>query len=220
MSASVPVVLMVSGLVAGLLPLGAAASVHEPVDRIASAAIAALDVGQGGEATVDPAVRLPRCSQSLQTRVVRAGTVEVGCASPVWKLYVPVRVANQQQVLVLRRPVAAGQTLTLEDLETVRRDVGKVAQGVLVDPQLAAGRVARRPLQAGMLLSTADLHAQKVIRRGDTVDLVTRRGTVEIRVQARASRDAAVGDSLLVENLSSRRTVQGTVAGDGTVHVK
>ena len=211
---------MVTGLMAGLLPGRAVASVHEPVEHIARAAVDALDNGQGGVATVDPGVRLARCGQALQTRVVRPGTVEVACPAPAWKLFVPVRVANQQQVVVLRHPVRAGQTLTAEDLDVVQRDVANVAQGLMVDPQLAAGRVARRHLQAGALLSTADLHAQKVIRRGDIVDLVTQRGSVVIRVQARASRDAAVGDSLLVENLSSRRSIQGTVAADGTVHVK
>lgn len=197
-----------------------AAPALEPLARIAAIAEAALDAGQGAQATVDPGVRLARCLQVPQARVVRAGTVEVACGTPAWKLYVPVRVANQRRVLVLRQPVAAGQVLAAGDLELVERDLARVAQGVLVDPEAAVGRVARRHLQAGSLLTTADLQAGKVVRRGDTVDLVTRRGTVEIRVQARATRDAAVGDTLQVENLSTRRVVQGTVAPDGTVIVK
>lgn len=209
-----------AGLCAGLACLPARAASFEPVGRIADAAVAALDLGQGGEATVDPALRLPACAQTLATRVVRAGTVEVSCPQPGWKLFVPVRVRNQRQALVVARPVAAGQTLTSADVELATRDLARVAQGVLVDPALAVGRVVRRPLQVGNLLSTADLQAEKIIRRGDTVDLVVRRGTVEVRINARATKDAAVGDSLLVENLSTRKTVQGTVAEDGTVHVK
>ena len=196
------------------------ASGFESTSRIASAAVAALDIGQGGVATVDPGLRLASCPQPLATRVVRSGTVEVACRQPDWKVFVPVRIRNERQVLVLAKPVAAGQTIALSDLAVTQRDLGPVAKGVLVDREQAVGRVARRPLQVGALLSTADLHAEKVIRRGDVVDLVVRRDTVEIRVNARATKDAAVGDSLVVENLSTRKTVQGTVAEDGTVHVK
>ena len=198
----------------------ASAGDFESPRRIADAAIAAQDLGQGGEATVDPGLRLARCPKPLTARVVRAGTVEVACTSPDWKVFVPVQVRNLRQVLVMRRAVAAGQTLTSADVELVQRDLGRIAQGVLVDTAQVVGRVARRQLQVGNLLATTDLQAEKIIRRGDVVDLVARRGTVEIRVSARASKDAAVGDSLLVENLSSRKTVQGTVAEDGTVNIK
>ena len=210
--------LLAAGLLAAWLP--AAAQALESTRRIAESALAARDLGQGGQATVDPNLRLARCSQPLATRVTGAQTVEVSCAPAGWRVFVPVTVRNEQSVLVLRRAVAAGQTLVAADLDSVRRDTGRSAQALLVDPAQAIGRTARRPLQAGSLLSTADLHAQQLVRRGQQVDLVTRRGSVEIRVAARALRDGAVGDQVTVENLSTGRQLQATVDADGTVFVR
>ncbi len=58
------------------------------------------------------------------------------------------------------------------------------------------------------------------MRRGQTVDLMIQRGSVQVRVAARALRDGALGDSITVENLSSRKIVHGTVMAAGTVAVR
>lgn len=203
-----------------LLAGNAVAAAWETTGRIANTAIAALDVGQGGEATVDPALRLVRCNEPLTARVVSSGTVEVGCSGHGWKVFVPVQLNRNQQVVVLRRAVAPGQVIVSDDLETVQRDLRKHVGGVFVDPAQAVGRRARRPLQPGTLLAVADLHAEVRVRRGETVDLVARRGSVEIRVAATATKDAAIGDTLSVVNQSNKRTVTGVVDEDGSVKVK
>jgi flagellar basal body P-ring formation protein FlgA len=81
------------------------------------------------------------------------------------------------------------------------------------------GRVARRTLVAGSLLSANDLVAQRLIRRGDSVSLVSRRGGVEVRVAGKALGDAGENERVSVENLSSRKIVQGMVAASGDVFV-
>lgn len=188
--------------------------------RIAEAAVAALDLGQGGQATLDPNLRLARCQQPLATRVAAAATVEVSCAQPAWRLFVPVVASNRQAVLVLARAVAAGQPLVAADLASDERQTAGAAQALLVDPAQAIGRVARRHLQAGSVLSHADLQAQPLVHRGQTVDLLTRRGNVEVRVSARALRDGALGQQVAVRNLSTGKNVQGTVQADGSVMVR
>ena len=90
---------------------------------------------------------------------------------------------------------------------------------VLSDPQLAVGRVARRALGAGTVLGAGDLVAPRIIRRGDSVALVSRRGGVEVRVAGKALGDAGQDERVSVENLSSRRVVQGTVIAGGDVLV-
>ena len=96
---------------------------------------------------------------------------------------------------------------------------GMIAGAVLADPTAAIGRIARRPLQAGSLLSSNDLVVQRLIKRGDNVALVSRRGSVEVRIAGRAMGDAGENERVSVENLSSRRIVQGTVDAAGDVIV-
>ncbi len=170
------------------------------------------------EASLDPALRMPACARALQAQQATAGTVEVSCPDG-WRLFVPVKVRRSQAVLVLARGVAAGEAVTADVLATETRDVSRIAGAVLADPARATGRVARRMLTAGTVLSASDLVAPRLVRRGDQVALVSRRGGVEVRVAGRALGDAGVDERVAVENLSSRRVLQGRVGLGGEVLV-
>lgn len=198
----------------------AAAADWQPVASIRAAALSSLPAGSEGEAQVADALRLPRCGGALQVQPTANTTVEVSCPDAGgWRLFVPVKVRRNQTVLVLARGIAAGETLTAADISTAQRDAARIAGAVLADPNAAIGRIARRPLQAGTLLSSNDLVTQRLIKRGDNVALVSRRGSVEVRIAGRAMGDAGENERISVENLSSRRIVQGTVDARGDVIV-
>jgi len=198
----------------------AAAPSWQPVDTIRTAALSLLGEGAQGEAVVADALRLPACGQGLTAQPTANTTVEVSCPDAGgWRLFVPVKVRREQTVLVLSRGIAAGETLSAADIGTAQRDAARIAGAVLADPAAAVGRVARRTLSAGSLLSASDLVAQRLVRRGDSVALVSRRGSVEVRVVGKALGDAGENERLSVENLASRKVVQGTVAANGDVLV-
>lgn len=190
----------------------------QPVDSIRAAALSALADGASAEVTLDPALRMPRCSQALQARRSGSGTVEVGCPSG-WRLYVPVRVSRSQQVLVLVRGVSAGEMISQDMFVPERRDASRIAGAALSEPASAVGRAARRTLMAGSVLTGADLVAARLVRRGDTISLVSRQDGVEVRMVGRALADAGERERVSAENLSSRKVVQGVVNGDGEVVV-
>jgi len=206
-------------LVLASAPVAGAPS-WQPVDTIRTAALSLLGEGAQGEAVVSDALRLPACGQGLTAQPTANTTVEVSCPDAGgWRLFVPVKVRREQTVLVLSRGIAAGETLSAADIGTAQRDAARIAGAVLADPAAAVGRVARRPLPAGSLLSASDLVAQRLVRRGDSVALVSRRGSVEVRVVGKALGDAGENERLSVENLASRKVVQGTVAANGDVLV-
>ncbi|MDR2961553.1 MAG: flagellar basal body P-ring formation protein FlgA [Stenotrophomonas sp.] len=198
----------------------AAAADWQPVASIRTAALSTLPAGSEGEAQVADALRLPKCGGALQVQPTANTTVEVSCPDAGgWRLFVPVKVRRNQTVLVLNRGIGTGETLTAADITTAQRDAARIAGAVLADPNAAIGRIARRPLQAGALLSNNDLVVQRLIKRGDNVALVSRRGSVEVRIAGRAMGDAGENERVSVENLSSRRIVQGTVDAAGDVIV-
>ncbi|WP_313249482.1 flagellar basal body P-ring formation chaperone FlgA [Stenotrophomonas acidaminiphila] len=203
-----------------LLALPVQAADFQSVASIRAAALSTLDPATEAEASVDAGLRLPACPAPLQARATGNRTVEVACPEAGgWKLFVPVTVRREQDVLVLARGIAAGEVLSAADIGSVRRDTARIAGAVLSDPQAAIGRVARRAMGAGTLLSANDLVAPRIIRRGDSVALVSRRGGVEVRVAGKALADAGEADRVPVENLSSRRVVQGVATASGDVLV-
>ncbi|WP_407354608.1 flagellar basal body P-ring formation chaperone FlgA [Luteimonas sp. R10] len=190
----------------------------QPVESIREAALGALGSDAEAEATLDPALRMPRCAGALEARPGAGTTVEVSCPDG-WRLYVPVRIRRSQTVLVLARGVAAGEVIDAGMLAPETRDGARIVGAALSDPASAIGRVARRALSAGSLLSARDVVAPRLVRRGDIVPLVSGAGGVEVTMTGRALADAGENERVSVENLSSRRVVQGTVTADGAVLV-
>ena len=209
---------LTTALIGGLTACAVMAADFQPVDTIKAAALGALPVGADADATLDPALRLPRCGAALVARVQGSNSVEVGCPDG-WRLFVPVRVRRSQTVLVLSRGIAPGETITADAFMPETRDASRIVGAAVADPAQAIGRVARRTLSAGAVLSATDLVAQRLIRRGDNVALLSRRGGVEVRVVGKALGDAGENERVTVENLSSRRVVQGVVGPGGDVWV-
>lgn len=192
-----------------------------PLEEIRGAAIAALGAtGAQAEAAVDPALRLARCGQPLQASASGPKTALVRCAdSPGWRLYVPVRVHREADVVVMASPAAAGIPIMANQLQVQRRDIGSASGATFSDPALLAGRIPLRTLAAGTVPTQGDLSTGTLLRRGDPVTLVARAGGVEVRMQGRALGAAQAGGRITVENTESHRVLRGRVTGDSLVEV-
>jgi flagellar basal body P-ring formation protein FlgA len=196
------------------------ASDFQPVEAIEAAALAALTPGTEAEATLDRALRLPRCQEALSARVNGSNSVEVSCPQAAgWRLFVPVRIRRSQTVLVLSRGIGAGQPITADAFVAETRDASRIVGAAIADPAQAVGQVARRTLSAGSVLGAGDLVAPRLVRRGDNVALVSRRGGLEVRMAGKALGDAGENERVMVENLSSRRVIQGIVGAGGDIWV-
>lgn len=224
-------------LAAALLMLAATAT-HgddrriESLDRIRAAAVTFVTVQAPSTATVeagalDNRLRLPLCGQPLESSAANpanrgAWNIVVTCreaGNPLWQVFVPVKVLDLQPVVVMVRPVMPGQPLTPDALRLESRDVATLGYGYFNDLQKAAGQVLRRPVAAGTVLTPDAVSAQKLIKRGALVTMVGRSGTLEVRAQGKALGDGGDGERISVENLSSRKVVQGVVKDGGTVEV-
>ena len=212
-------------LAAATAGLGFAASTRaqdssfQTVDSIRAAAERALaSEGARVEASLDPALRMPPCPHALQAQAVSAVNVEVSCPQG-WRLFVPVRVQRVQPVLVLTAAVAPGQPIAAAALGVETRDASRLGAAPLTDPAQAVGRTLRLGGRPGQVLSHGDLAVNAAVRRGEPVALVAGGAGFEVRMAGRALADAAAGEVVRVENLSSRRVLSGVVAAPGEVRV-
>jgi flagellar basal body P-ring formation protein FlgA len=173
-------------------------------------------------APLDERLRLPACGQALQAATrhasASAATVAVQCADPAWTVYVSVRLSLHRAVVVLRRPTARGEPLTSEHIATEQRELSG-AQGFYTDPAQVVGKILRRPLVPGSVLSPEMLAAPVLVRRGELVTLLGRSGAMEVRAQAKALADGTEGQAIQVQNTASGRVVGGVVRSAGLVEV-
>ncbi|MEN1941523.1 flagellar basal body P-ring formation chaperone FlgA [Luteimonas sp. MJ246] len=221
-SVAVCVLALVAALLWAASQARAQAVSFQPLEAIAEAAVAAVGAGdaQSAVATLAPSLRLARCTQPLQAVATGPATAQVRCEdSPGWRVYVPVRVRREADVVVLRTPAATGVPITADQLVVQRRDVGAVGGATFVDPAVLVGRVPSRALAPGVVPTEADLALGSPLRRGDPVVLVARSGGVEVRMPGRALGPAQAGGRIGVENVSSRRVLRGRVVAEGIVEL-
>lgn len=189
----------------------------------------AEDIGRRVEidiSSIDPRLNLGVCEQPLiasmnQTqRPIGRINVKVDCqgAAP-WTKYVPVSIRVYEKVLVTTRPIARGEILTAADLAMVDTDVSLLRYSYLQSPELAIGMESKRSLSTNTTIVQEALVAPTLVKRGDTVVLSAKAGTVEIRQQGVAMQSGELGKRISVRNTNSDQIVQAVVTGLGEAKV-
>lgn len=117
--------------------------------------------------------------------------------------------------IVAARTIRAQTLLAPTDLRVVQGDT----PGALISLDEAVGLEARVVLYSGRPVMAGDVGPAAIIERNQIVKIVYTVGTLSISADARALARAGPGDMLRVMNLTSKSTVSGIVAPDGSVYV-
>lgn len=197
----------------------------ESAAQISAAAQAYVGSQAGGgveaiAAPLDARLRLPACARELQTSAAApnarsAWSVAVHCSAPEpWTIYVPVRVVDRRDVVVMKRSLAPGMPVMADNVAIEQRDVASLPYGYIERLDDVIGKTLRKPVMVGTAMSPDAVAAPTSIRRGQDVTLISRAGGFEVRASGRALGDAANGQRVRAENEDSHRIVEG-VALDG-----
>ncbi|MCB1649123.1 MAG: flagellar basal body P-ring formation protein FlgA [Pseudomonadales bacterium] len=175
---------------------------------------------------IDPRLPLALCEQPLiaslnqNQRPQGRINVKVECVGTApWSKYVPVMVKIFEPVLVTTRPIARGEVLSPADLSLEQSDISLLRGSYLQASELAVGMEVRRPLPAGATVAQEALAAPMLVKRGDTVTLSAKAGSVEIRQQGVALQGGELGKRINVRNTNSDMVVQAVVTGQGEASV-
>jgi flagella basal body P-ring formation protein FlgA len=174
---------------------------------------------------LDPRLRLAGCKTSptgllpAGTRMGERMTVGVRCADPRWTVYVPVRVATELPVLVLRRALDRNSPVAEADVERTTRKVPGLSSFYLDSVEQLVGRRLRRESMPGTALTVDLLVEEVLIRHGQRVTLIASLGGLEVRAQGEALTDAGPTGRVRVLNLTSRKIVEGQAVSRDIVRV-
>jgi len=118
-------------------------------------------------------------------------------------------------IVVPTRAIRPNELLVPQDFEVKSGDLA----GVVNTLDFLEGLEARVALYPGRPIRIQDVGPPALVDRNEIVILVFEYGGLEIRADGRALSRGAIGDRVRVMNTSSRATLFGTVAEDGSVHV-
>ena len=174
----------------------------------------------------DPRLRLAACPAPLVAAAASSAplaartVVSVSCREGVrWTVYVPVSVAAQIPVLVLKAPQPRGARLTASDVVRETRRVSGLPAAWLSDPAALGRHTLRYPLSAGAVLAPEALVADVLVHQGEQVTLAANARGIEVRAAGKALEEGHEGARIRVQNLGSLRVVEGVVDADRVIHV-
>ncbi|RTE86168.1 MULTISPECIES: flagellar basal body P-ring formation chaperone FlgA [Gammaproteobacteria] len=173
---------------------------------------------------LDPRAPERHCEQPLTVELAnnqnldRQATVQVACADNInnWRMYVPVRIARLQQVLVATRTLSNGHVISANDFEMREVDTQQLRGSTYTDLSTIIGARLKRRVQASEALQARDMC---FVCRGEQVTIISAIGNLRIEATGRAQQDAVLGETISVINTRSERRIQGRVSGTGQVTI-
>ncbi len=223
---------------AGMLVAGAPASYAAlPEQAVQDAALVAAEVETflRGQASSYPgaaeiSVEAPRITRQLPCeqlqpflpsgqRLRSRMTVGVRCMAPSsWTTYVQVNLSIQGHYYVANRNIAAGDTVSLDDLSAREGDILRLSNGIVFDPSQAVGYIAAQRIPAGGPVKSTALRDPNSIQRGQSVRTQARGPGFVATGEGQALQGGPPGAQIQVRS-SSGQIVTGTVLDANTVQV-
>lgn len=138
-------------------------------------------------------------------------------AAAVFTLFVALLAAGAvlAQSVTPVRAIRSQSVLTPEDLTLSEESV----PGAVTSIEAAVGKEAKVALYPGRPVLEAQIGAPALIERNAVVRMIYNSGALRIVTDGRALDRAAAGEPVRVMNLTSRQTVTGKVAPDGSIEV-
>ena len=184
-----------------------------------------------GAAGLTPVATRPQASIMLNAQAVRMAAARAGLDWPnaeglrtiVVRGGAPANAAGavagrgNVDVLTWARSISAGEMIQPQDL--VWAKAAMAPADAPNDPDAVIGLAARRPLRAGAAVGARDVSAPQVVKANEVVTLTYENEGVSLALQAKALSGGAVGDTINVQNVTSKKTVQAVVTGPGRAAV-
>ena len=131
-----------------------------------------------------------------------------------------VEVEALAEMVVATRTLERGEVLTSSDLALARRDLAHLQGGRLVKGiEEAVGLRVKNSIRANTPVRGDYLERVPVIKSGQIVIILVENDVVKITASGRAKGSGAVGDLILVQNLSSQKEIAARVVDATTVRV-
>ena len=145
-------------------------------------------------------------AQGLRRIVVRGGQAGTAAAP-----------RGNVDVLTWARNIAAGETIQPTDL--VWGKAALAPADAPNDPDAVVGLAAKRALRAGAAVAGRDIAVQEVVKAGEVITLTYDADGISLSLQAKAVSGGGVGETINVQNTSSKKIVQAVVVGPGQAAV-
>lgn len=174
---------------------------------------------------LSPSLRLRQCDNRIEFDLKRDAyqspnnTIEAQCASPSWKLYIPITIDIYGPIVVAKTSIPKSTLIRKHHLELKEQQINLTRYANYNAIDLVQGMRAKRNIRQGAVISPSNLEAPMLVARGDQVIISAESEVIAIQMKGEALNSGALGEQISVKNLSSDRVIRARVTERGKVSV-
>ncbi len=124
------------------------------------------------------------------------------------------------RVPIVIRNLNKGDTISQNDISIEKRKRTEIAGETPVDLTKVAGQISKRGLRVGDIIGSGDITRAEWVERGATVTLIYESAGISLSTKGKAVTAGSDGDTVSIQNLQSKRVIEGIVTGPGKVSVQ
>ncbi len=125
----------------------------------------------------------------------------------------------ERYVPVLTQSLGPGDVIAARDIDWIRVPARQVNRTMITDDSLLLGLEPVRPLRAGVPLRLSEVRRPVLVHKGTIVTMIVQRGGLLLSATGKAMQDGARDEVIRLQNVSTRRIIEGRVAGPERVEV-
>lgn len=148
----------------------------------------------------------------------RQNTIQIRCnTTDSWQLYVPVKIDEIIEAVILQQNISVGSVITADMLTTDTRERRFIRGSLVTHAEDVVGAKTKRSLSIGQILTFQDLC---LVCKGDVVTISINDNSISVAATGVAQSDGSLGDTIKVMNQQSKRAINAEVIAVNLVKVK
>lgn len=121
--------------------------------------------------------------------------------------------------LIAVRQLYPGEVIVAEDVKLFSRRIDSMRDAGMTDFHQIVGLEVARLIPEGTLINPRLLKKLILIERNDDVNVTYNDGCIAVRFRGTAKQAGGLGDTILVQDVSNKKVIQGRITGSGQVLV-
>lgn len=147
-------------------------------------------------------------------------SVPAGSSAPFATKEISGRLYEMVELPVLKTSLRSGDVVSEHDLDYIMVRSTDLALNTIVDKNDLIGQTPRRTLPAMKALMENDMESPVLVKKGETVNVVLKNGSLVLTMKAQATQSGAEGETVRIVNTTSKKTLDAVVTGPQMVTIE
>lgn len=123
------------------------------------------------------------------------------------------------EIPVVTRRMRKGEVVGLNDVQMITVRANQIGPNVIINKEEVLGKSPRRTLVENRPIRSNDVRQPVLVKRGGLVSMIYQTKFMRISARGKAKQNGSRGEAVRVENIGSKKVVEGVITGPGEITV-